>query len=124
MRARRSDRFQAPAITPLDLHSLESSDLAGLLGGKHPKRGKATLLRSHTEGLSNPSLRGVALLYVRNTRRADRLKLTGAAGHGPGRTLLSRRRGTLWSTALSDQRAYVTLIQGTRPRQRFLSVAR
>lgn len=35
MRARRSDRFQAPAITPLDLHSLESSDLAGLLGGKH-----------------------------------------------------------------------------------------
>jgi hypothetical protein len=95
-----------------------------LLGAKHPKRAKSVLLRSRSEGLSNPSLRGRSLLYVRNTRRADRLKLKRVGGHGPGRTLLSRRGGTLWSTALSDRRAYVTLIHGTKPRQRILSVAR
>ena len=96
-----------------------------MLGAKHPKRAKSTLLRSRTEGLSNPSLRGKSLLYVRNTRRADRLKLDAARRrHKPGKTLLSRRGGTLWSTALADKRAYVTLIHGTRPRQRILSVAR
>ena len=95
-----------------------------VLGTKHPKRAKSTLLRSRTEGLSNPSLRGKSLLYVRNTRRADRLKLTRAGRHKPGKTLLSRRGGTLWSTALSDKRAYVTQIHGTKPRQRILSVAR
>ena len=81
-------------------------------------------MRSRSEGLSNPSISGKALLYVRNTRRADRLKLTSVAGAGTGRTLLSRRTGTLWSTALSEKRAYVTLIRGRGPRQKILSVAR
>jgi hypothetical protein len=73
--------------------------------------------------LSNPSISGDSLLYVRHTRRADRLKLASIGG-GSGRTLLSRRGGTLWSTALSQKRAYVTLIHGVRPRQRILSVGR
>ena len=81
-------------------------------------------MRSRSEGLSNPSIRGDSLLYVRNTRRADRLQLTRAGGHGAGRTLLSRRDGTLWSTALGPTRAYVTLIHGRKPRQRILSVPR
>ncbi len=100
----------------------ENSIVRRLLGTKHPKRAKSTLLRSRVEGLSNPSLRGNALLYVRTTRRADRLKLARAGRHRPGRTLLSRRDGTLWSTALSDKRAYVTLLHGRRPQQRILSV--
>ena len=91
-----------------------------LLGAKRKKRAKATLLRSRTEGLSNPSIRGGSLLYVRSTARADRLKLARVGGGGSGRTLLSRRTGTLWSTALSDRRAYVTLIHGSRPRQKIL----
>ncbi len=95
-----------------------------LLGAKRPKRAKSTLVRSRSEGLSNPSLRGGQLLYVRSTRRADRLKLVPAGAPGPGRTLLSRPTGTLWSTALGRRRAYVTLIHGTRPRQKILSVAR
>lgn len=35
MRTRRSDRFQAPAITPLDLRSLETAGLEALLDRKH-----------------------------------------------------------------------------------------
>jgi hypothetical protein len=81
-------------------------------------------LRSRSQGLSNPTLRGNRLLYVQSTRRADRLKLKSAGGHGPGRTLLTRPTGTLWSTALAPKRAYVTMIGGTRPRQKILSVAR
>jgi hypothetical protein len=95
-----------------------------LLGGKGKKRAKTTLMRSVTDGLSNPTIRGKDLLYVRSTRRADRLKLASVGGSGKGRTLLSRRGGHLWSTALSKKRAYVTLIHGTRPRQRIVSVGR
>jgi hypothetical protein len=95
-----------------------------LLGAKRKKRAKTTVMRSVVDGLSNPSIRGGALLYVRQTRRADRLKLAQVGGRGAGRTLLSRRHGTLWSTALAEKRAYVTQISGTRPRQKILSVAR
>jgi hypothetical protein len=95
-----------------------------LLGAKRKRRAKTTLMRSAVDGLSNPSIRGRLLLYVRHTRRADRLRLARVGGRRPGRTLLSRRRGTLWSTALSDRRAYVTQIAGAAPRQRILSVKR
>jgi hypothetical protein len=69
-------------------------------------------------------VRGHALLYVRSTRRADHLKLRSIGGHGKGRTLLSRPTGTLWSTALDRRRAYVTVIGGSAPRQRIISVHR
>jgi hypothetical protein len=94
------------------------------LGGGAKRGGSSVLMRSDREGLSNPSLNGKSLLYVRSTAHGDKLKLTSVGGHGDGRTLLSRRHGTLWSTALSDKRAYVTEIAGTKPRQRILSVGR
>jgi hypothetical protein len=94
-----------------------------LLGVKRGKRAQTTLMRSVLDGLSNPSIHGGALLYVRHTERADRLKLAGVGSRSPGRTL-SRRRGTLWSTALARKRAYVTQISGTSPQQRILSVKR
>ena len=81
-------------------------------------------MRSRVHGLSNPTLRGDDLLYVRHTDGADLLKLASLRGSGVGRTLLSKRTGTLWSTALSAERAYVTQIHGTAPRQRILSVSR
>ncbi len=102
----------------------ENRIIKRLLGAKRKKRAKTTVMRSVVEGLSNPSIRGRSLLYVRQTRRADRLKLVHIGGRGAGRTLLSRRHGTLWSTSLSKQRAYVTQISGTAPRQRILSVGR
>jgi hypothetical protein len=61
---------------------------------------------------------------VRHTGRADRLKLVAAGGRSAGRTLVAHRSGTLWSTALTKRRAYVTVIHGSQPRQRILSVSR
>jgi hypothetical protein len=87
---------------------------------------KAVLIRSRFNSLSNPSVHGGALLYVLGTPRGDRLKLRAISARGAGRTLLSRKRheGTLWSTALTTDRAYVTLIEGSAPRQKILSVPR
>ena len=84
---------------------------------------KTIVRRSVTVGLSNPSLGGKDLLYVRHERRRDLLKLARLAG-GEGRTLISKRHGTLWSTALTKKRAYVTAISGTAPRQKILSAKR
>jgi hypothetical protein len=102
----------------------ENRIIKRLLGAERKKRAKTTLMRSVVDGLSNPSIHGKSLLYVRNTKRADRLKLAAVGGRGHGRTLLSRRHDTLWSTALSERRAYVTQISGTAPQQRILSVPR
>ncbi len=100
----------------------ENSIVKRVLGSK--KAAKTTLLRSRFEGLSNPSIRGGQVLYVRHSARADRLQLAQVNGGGRGRTLLSRRKGTLWSTSLTDKRAYVTVISGTAPQQRIVSVPR
>jgi hypothetical protein len=93
------------------------------LGGKS-KHAKATLVRSRVVGLSNPSIRGGTLLYVRSTPRGDRLKIKATGAGGSGRTIFRRPTGAMWSTALGRKRAYVTLIGGTRPRQKIVSVAR
>jgi MFS family permease len=100
----------------------ENRILRRTLGAKRTRGG--TLLRSATSGLSNPSIRGRRLLYVRHGARADRLVLAKLKRPNRGRVLISRRDGTLWSTALGPRRAYVTLIQGTQPRQRILSAKR
>jgi hypothetical protein len=92
-----------------------------VLGGKRKRKG--IVLSSKLVGLSNPALRGKTLLYVRHTARNDQLRLTTLSG-GKGRRLLTRSHGTLWSTALAAKRAYVTVIQGTGPSQRLVSVKR
>ena len=80
-------------------------------------------MRSVTAGLSNPSINGNDLLYVRSTARRDQLRLARLGG-GRGRILLTRGARELWSTALTAKRAYVTQISGTAPQQRILSVNR
>jgi hypothetical protein len=102
-------------------NSILSRRLGRSGGGSH-----GVLLRSRFAAVSNPTVRGGTLLYVLGTPRGDRLKLRAISGHGLGRTLLARKRhdGTLWSTALTAKRAYVTLIQGSAPRQKILSVPR
>jgi hypothetical protein len=95
-----------------------------ILGSKHPGHAKRRLMRSRVDGLSNPTLRGRDLLYVRVTARGDRLMLARAGLDGHGRTLYSTRTATLWSTALGDKRAYVTVLHGSTPRARVISVSR
>lgn len=84
-----------------------------------PGKGKRTVIRSVTDGLSNPTLRGNRILYVRHTRKRDQLRLRKIGGGD--RRLLSRKRSKLWSTALSNKRAYVTVLNGRKPRARIIS---
>ena len=84
---------------------------------------RRTLFASRRNGLSNPSLHGDALLYVRSTRHRDELRLRDLEDGGDRRLRAGKTR--LWSTALSGRRAYVTILEGGRnPRSRIVSVRR
>ena len=78
------------------------------------------VLRDRTAALQNPSLRNRRLLYVRIDRKRQTLRLRPLSGtKQEGRKLIKRRRshGTLWSTALDETRAYVTLLKGKRAKR-------
>jgi hypothetical protein len=95
------------------------------LGGKT----RGPVVRSRRLGLSNPSVLNRRVLYVRSTRKRHQLRIKRIGTKGPGRArLLSRplNQATLWSTALSRERAYVTILRGTGnpPNARIVSVSR
>jgi hypothetical protein len=87
------------------------------------------VIRSRTAALSNPSVLGKRLLYVRAKRarqgpqvtRAPKLRqslmLKRIGGKGHGRRIYSRGRARqLWSTSLSAKRGFVTLLGGGGPK--------
>ena len=86
------------------------------------KRDRRTVLSSPVQALSNPALLGGKLLYVRTTRRRHELRLRSLSG-GHDR-LVHSPDARLWSTALTDRRAYVTVLEGRTPRARIISFAR
>jgi hypothetical protein len=88
-----------------------------------------TVLRSRSAELLNPSVHGKRLLYVRVERAhqspqkttppklRQRLMLKRLGGHGPGHRIYSHGPDrTLWSTALSGRRGFVTLLGHGGPR--------
>jgi len=90
---------------------------------------RGTVVRSRTAALSNPSVLGKRLLYVRAKRarqgpqvtRAPKLRqslvLKRIGGGGRGRRIYSRgSRGDLWSTSLSAKRGFVTLLGAGGPK--------
>jgi len=90
---------------------------------------RGTVVRSRTAALSNPSVLGKRLLYVRAKRarqgpqvtRAPKLRqslvLKRIGGGGRGRRIYSRgSRGDLWSTSLSAKRGFVTVLGGGGPK--------
>jgi hypothetical protein len=88
------------------------------------KRKRRTVLASRKRSLSNPSIRGHSLLYVRSKRRGrHELRLRKLKKHG-GDHLLKASGDRMWSTALSGKRAYVTILAGRRPVGRVISVKR
>ena len=88
---------------------------------KKPKRG--VVIHSDIHQLFNPSVRGSSLLYVRGTKQDWELRLKGLASRDPGRLLKSSDR-RLWSTALSADRAYYTVLKGSAPTADIKSVQR
>ena len=88
-----------------------------------------TVVRSRTAALSNPSVLGKRLLYVRAKRarlgpqatRTPKLRQTlmlkRIGGKGRGRRIYSRGESRqLWSTSLSKRRGYATLLGRGGPR--------
>jgi hypothetical protein len=89
--------------------------------------GGGAIIRDRKAALQNPSILGRRLLYVRIERKHQTLRLRDLSGTEKGRVLLKRKRGrgTLWSTALARNRAYVTLLTGKRGQHpKLISVAR
>jgi hypothetical protein len=78
--------------------------------GTHKHR---ALVRSRRLLLFDPSVRGKSFAYVRSDARRSRLMVRGRHRHGAGRILftLKRSRGELWSAALTDSVAYVTILE-------------
>jgi hypothetical protein len=81
---------------------------------------KRKLVSSKVVGLSNPAISDTTLVYVRHTRNGDSL-MRGRVNRGGARELLTRRKGTLWSTSIGGGRAYVTLLRGNPPETVVLS---
>jgi hypothetical protein len=86
------------------------------------------LIRSNRLLLFDPSIKGRSFAYVRTDARRSRLMIRGRHRPGPGRALFSMRRsqGQLWSTALTEDLAYVTVINpsATGAGARILAVSR
>lgn len=76
-------------------------------------RNHRTLVSSRMLLLFDPAVSGNSFAYVRSNARGSRLMVRARYGHGAGRVLLTvkRSQGTLWSDALTDSVAYVTLLE-------------
>ncbi len=77
--------------------------------GTHKHR---ALVRSHRLLLFNPAVDGKSFAFVRSDARRSRLMVRGRHRHGSGRILFTLRRsaGELYSDALTDAVAYVTIL--------------
>jgi hypothetical protein len=70
------------------------------------------LVRSNRLLLFNPAIKGDSFVYSRTDARRSRLMIRSRGKGGPGRSLMSTRRGNaqIWSTALTEDSAYATLL--------------
>jgi len=77
--------------------------------GTHKHR---ALVRSPRLLLFDPAVDGKSFAYVRSDARRSRLMVRARQRHGTGRILftLKRSAGELWSDALTDSLAYVTVL--------------
>jgi hypothetical protein len=78
--------------------------------GTHKHR---ALVRSPRLLLFNPAIDGKSFAYVRSDARRSRLMVRGRRGHGSGRILFTLKRsgGELFSDALTDSVAFVTILE-------------
>ena len=77
-----------------------------------PSGGKRTLIRSNEALLFNPSILGERFAYVRSEggRAKVRVRRIEGKGRGESVTSLKRSAGVLWSTALTPDSVYVTIL--------------
>lgn len=67
---------------------------------------------SRAVAISGPSLFGGKVAYVATIRKGQSIRVRALAGHGLGRSVYRARKAppTLWTTALSRDRVYVTRV--------------
>jgi len=81
------------------------------------------VVKSNLSLLSNPSVRGEKMLYSRGTRSGWELRIKKLKNDDFGKVLESRDK-RIWSTGLGSDRAYYTVLEGSRPRATIQSVKR
>jgi hypothetical protein len=84
--------------------------------------GRKILLTTRVNGMTSPSLRGKYLAYLLTTRKNSELHLKKVTNRSFGRTLFQRKR--LWTTSLTKQRVYVTVLNGSLPTANIKSIDR
>jgi hypothetical protein len=109
-----SSQLSPPAVDGPDLlYAVATTVGSRVIRRTLGTRRSRTLARSSRVLLFDPAVKGEAFTYVRTDARRSRLMLRRLRGRGPGRVLLSlkRRFGQLWSSALTQGSAFVTVLE-------------
>jgi hypothetical protein len=103
--------------------SRNSSFSSGIVKRRLGSRHSRTILRSRFAGLFNPALGGGRIAYVRSSSGRDQLMIRQLRGHGAGHAIYSRRRrrGAIWTSALTRRRVFFTVLRGGSGRANLLS---
>ncbi len=114
-RARRPAQLSRPAIDGNTLVYAHAKSGANSLVRAQLRPGRAerirTIASSRTLGFAGPSISGRKIAYVATSRKGQAVRIKGL-GRGLGRTVYRRGDGppTLWTTALTPDRVYFTLL--------------
>lgn len=75
-------------------------------------RKRHRVVSSRTVGITGPSLFGGKVAYVATTRKGQSIRVRPLGGHGLGKAVYRQRKAppTLWTTALTRDRVYVTQV--------------
>ena len=75
-------------------------------------RAKRRLISSKSVAITGPSLSGGKVAYVATTRKRQTIRVRRLGGRGLGNTVYRQRKAppTLWTTALTPDRVYVTRV--------------
>ena len=118
------DQVSAPSLDGNTLvYAIATPRSSRIIKASLKKLKREVVIRSDVIQLFNPSVRGSSLLYVRGTKQDWELRLKKLGNRDSGRLLKSSDR-RLWSTALSTERAYYTVLKGSAPTADIKSVQR
>ena len=119
-----SDQLSLPGLDGNTLvYSVNTRKSSRIVKATLKNLNRDVVIKSQFTQLSNPSVRGSSLVYVRGTRSGWELRIK-RLGNGDTGKLLTRRDKRIWSTALSAKRAYFTILSGGAPQADIQSVQR